>query len=233
MIKAIFFDFYNTLASFWPSVEDIQETVCRELGIFIDAEGILNGYHIADDYFSRENSKKSLAKRSRQARIDFFSRYEQLILSGAGVDVTLELAGNIWDLTTKVSKELVAFDDALPALTSLKKKGYTTGVVSNIYGDMESLIAGAGLKSVVDCWITSQEVGVEKPDSRIFNEAIKRVGIKVEEGVYVGDQYYSDVEGSRSAGMTPVLVDRNNFHQEVSDCIKVSTLTDLEKAINL
>lgn len=233
MIKAIFFDFYNTLASFWPRVEDIQETVCRELGIFVDAEGILNGYHVADDYFNRENSKKSLAKRSRQARDEFFARYEQLILKGSDIDVTLELAGDIWNLTTKVSKELVAFDDALPALTSLKEKGYTTGVVSNISGDMESLITAAGLKSVVDYWITSQQVGVEKPDPKIFKEAIKCAGIKVEEGVYVGDQYYSDVEGSRSAGMTPVLVDRNDFHAEVNDCLKVSTLTDLGKLLNL
>ena len=91
MIKAVFFDFYNTLVRFWPPVENTQTLVCAEFGIVIDKDSIKHGYLKADQFFNEENAKFPLASRTDNEREQFFTSYERLILKGAGVDVSLQL----------------------------------------------------------------------------------------------------------------------------------------------
>jgi len=61
----------------------------------------------------------------------------------------------------------------------------------------------AGLEFVVD----SQLVGVEKPDPRIFQIALDKLGLPARRTVYVGDIRSVDEAGARAAGMQFVLVD--------------------------
>ena len=123
MIKAVFFDFYNTLAHFWPPVQEIQAAACREVGLFVEKEGILKGYAKADELFSRENHDRPLYLRSEEERNRFFSHYEQLILRGAGLDVSLALAESVWRIGATVPKSFSLFDDVKPTLSRLKEMG--------------------------------------------------------------------------------------------------------------
>ena len=98
MIKAISFDFYNTLVRFWPPLDEIQQAACQELGLNIDQDQVERGYAVADVYFNEENGLSPLAKRNDQERLAFFSRYEQILLENAGLAVSLDLAKEIWQL---------------------------------------------------------------------------------------------------------------------------------------
>ena len=200
MIKAVFFDFYNTLAYFWPPVQVIQAVACREVGLFVEEEGILRGYAEADKVFSRENHARPLYLRSEEDRNRFFSRYEQIILKGAGLDVSPALAESVWRVGASVPKSFALFDDVAPVLSQLKAKGIATGVLSNLAEDLEPLVEGLGIAANLDALVTSIEVGAEKPDPRMFNAALERVGARPEEAVHVGDQYHSDVQGARGGG---------------------------------
>ena len=228
MIRAVFFDFYNTLAHFWPPVQQIQVSACKELGVVVTRNGILRGYGAADDYFSRENGRLPLFRRSEGDRKEFFARYEQLILQGAGLDVSLGLADSIWQLTTRVPKSFVPFSDVIPALRILKEGGFIMGVLSNLNSDMGSLIKELGLSPYLDLYVTSKDVGVEKPHARIFLEALKRAGVSPSQAVHVGDQYHSDIQGARAVGINPVFVDRDNRYPEVADCPRVRSLLEVK-----
>ena len=92
MIKAVFFDFYNTVGRFWPPREELQATACGEFGIEVTPDGVDVGYSLADAYMAREVARLPLRDRDRQGVKDFFSEYQRLILQGAGVEVSLELA---------------------------------------------------------------------------------------------------------------------------------------------
>ena len=227
MIKAVFFDFYNTLVRFWPPVEEVQAAVCREMGISVTKEGVQRGYSLADDYFSRENSRSSLARRSEEDRDRFFARYEQMILKGAGLDVTLDLAQRIWQMTTLVPKSFVTFDDVVPALRRLKEEGLILGVLSNLHRDMGSMVRALKLESYLDFCITSREVGAEKPHPPIFLAALDRAGVNPGEAAHVGDQYHSDVQGARAVGITPLLLDRGGWYTDVNNCQKVRSLLEV------
>ncbi len=227
MIKAVFFDFYNTLAYFWPPVEVIQAAACKEVGLFVDKDRILEGYAQADELFSRENHERPLYLRSEKERNRFFSRYEQLILKGAGLDVSLALAESVWKMGATVPKSFALFGDVAPTLTELKEMRLATGVLSNLVEELDPLVKSLGVAPNLDVLVTSLEVGAEKPDPRMFRAALNKVGVLPNEAVHVGDQYHSDVSGAQAVGMHAVLLDRGNWHPEITDCPRVASLTEV------
>ncbi|MCH7712840.1 MAG: HAD family hydrolase [Chloroflexi bacterium] len=231
MIKAISFDFYNTLVRFWPPLDEIQHSACRELGLNLDIEKVERGYLVADVYFNEENGRQPLADRTEEDRLAFFSRYEQILLENAGLPVSLDLAKNIWQMAMTVPKDFIAFDDTLPALESLKSQGYRLGVLSNLRRDMGPLCKKLGISQYLDFCINSAEAGAEKPHAPIFLAALKRVSVEPGEAVHVGDQYHSDVLGARGVGIHPVLIDRGGWQTDVDDCPKISSLSDLESLL--
>jgi putative hydrolase of the HAD superfamily len=92
------------------------------------------------------------------------------------------------------------------ALARLQQAGLRLGVVSNSDGRVEQALAAAGLRKYFDVVIDSALVGVEKPDPRIFQAALKALQVKPEEALYVGDLYHVDVVGARAAGIEAILL---------------------------
>ncbi|MCI0879857.1 MAG: hypothetical protein J4N78_13320, partial [Chloroflexi bacterium] len=97
----------------------------------VSKSDLTRGYAVADVYFNQENADQPLSLRSEDRRLEFFARYEQIILENAGLTVTLALAKQIWQMAMSVPKDFVAFEDAIPALSTLQAQGYRLGVLSN------------------------------------------------------------------------------------------------------
>ena len=228
MIKAIFFDFYNTLVRFWPPLDQIQQAACQEFGFNIEPEALSYGYSIADVYFNRENELNPLASRSEEERLAFFARYEQILLENAGLSVTLDLASQIWHIAISVPKDFIAFEDTLESLDRLKSKGYRLGVISNLRRDMDQLCRDLGMAPYLDFCLTSADVGVEKPDPAIFRAALERAGVRPGEAVHVGDQPRSDLVGARGAGLYAVLLDRAGWQDGIDNCVRITGLSQLD-----
>jgi FMN phosphatase YigB (HAD superfamily) len=67
-------------------------------------------------------------------------------------------------------------------------------------------------------------VGHEKPSRKIFEIAIRRLNVKAERMIHVGNDL-DDVVGARNAGVTPVLIDRRG--DKKMDCITIKNLKEL------
>ena len=227
LIKAVSFDFYKTLARFWPPLNEIQQAACRELGLQVSKKAIDRGYAVADVYFNQENAARSLVSRSEEERLAFFSRYEQTILENAGTPVSLELAKQVWTMALAVPKDFITYDDVIPTLAALRSEGYRLGVLSNMPQDMGPLCERLGLTAYLDFWVSSNEIGAEKPHAPIFLTALDRMAADPGETVHVGDQYRSDVLGARAVGMHSVLIDRGGWNSHVNDCPKIGSLAEL------
>jgi putative hydrolase of the HAD superfamily len=228
MIKAVFFDFYNTLVRFWPPLDEIQQASCQELGLRVSKEGINRGYAVADVLFNQENARRPLASRTEAERLDFFAGYEQLILENAGLSVSRGLARQVWQIAISVPKDFVVFNDVIPALAGLHERGYRLGILSNLRRDMSVLCQQLGLATYLDFCITSTEAGAEKPHPPIFLAALQRASVEPAEAVHVGDQHRSDVLGARAVGIHPVLIDRDGWHPQVDDCPRIASLAELD-----
>jgi putative hydrolase of the HAD superfamily len=101
--------------------------------------------------------------------------------------------------------------EAAAALRRVREAGLVTGVVSNSNGSVRSILEETGLAGQLDFIIDSAVVGVEKPDPRIFQLALREAGVTAAEAVYVGDLYSVDVLGSRAAGLDGILLDPRGF----------------------
>ena len=96
------------------------------------------------------------------------------------------------------------YPDTVEVLRALHAQGIRTAVVSNIAFDLRPAFTAAG--AVVDDFVLSFEVGAVKPDPRIFEVALARVGVSAHDAVMVGDSEEND-GAARSVGCDFVLVD--------------------------
>ena len=227
VIRAVFFDFYNTLGRFDPPREKIQTDACAEFGIKVTYEGITRGYAIADAFMARESAHQPLWKRSNAARDEFFGEYERLLLEGAGVEVSRDLALQVFARVRDTPRGFALYDDVLNALGALKRRGIVLALITNIRGDANTLCREQGLFPAMDFAVGSEEVGAGKPDPAIFLEALHRAGTEPQETIHVGDQYDTDVMGAKAVGIHPVLLDRDNLKADVTDCPRILGLGEL------
>lgn len=100
--------------------------------------------------------------------------------------------------------EWQVYPDAAGVLKSLQEKGIRTAVVSNIAWDIRPVLSAADAHA--DEFVLSFEVGAAKPDRRIFEAALDRIGIAAEETLMVGDSVEND-GAARDLGCSFALVD--------------------------
>lgn len=100
--------------------------------------------------------------------------------------------------------EWALYPDTVSVLKSLRTNGIRTAVVSNIAWDIRPVLVAAGAD--VDEFVLSFEVGAAKPDPRIFQTALARVGVRAKEALMIGDSDEND-GAARQLGCDFVLVD--------------------------
>ena len=68
----------------------------------------------------------------------------------------------------------------------------------------------SGLKDYFSHIVLSEEVGCQKPNPRIFEEALRLNGLSADEVVMVGDSWYSDIQGAINAGIDQIWIRKSN-----------------------
>lgn len=84
-------------------------------------------------------------------------------------------------------------------IRSLRGK-YKTGLISNAWNDLRDFIVREKFDDAFDKMIISAEVGVMKPDARIFQIALEQVGVSPNETIFV-DDFYVNIEGCEKVGI--------------------------------
>jgi putative hydrolase of the HAD superfamily len=229
MIKAIFFDWFDTLAHYKPSREEVHSQVLDEFGIKMASSALIPAIQVADKYILGENSISPVEKRNHKERVEVYLNYNNIMLAEAGIKVSRELHLKILRREQQLFKKMtfVLFDDVLPIMCLLKKRKLIQGLITNASENIISVYNKLGLEPYLDLVVTSEEVGVDKPEPAIFLTALKRARVSDSEAIHIGDQYDSDVAGAIATGITPILIDRNNFYPEVNDCPRIHSLIEV------
>jgi HAD superfamily hydrolase (TIGR01509 family) len=81
-------------------------------------------------------------------------------------------------------------------------------VSNNAQQEQVEKLAFLGFTPLIDELVVSEAVGVAKPDPRIFEVALERVGVEPEATVMVGDSWTNDVRGARGAGIRAIWFNR-------------------------
>ena len=92
------------------------------------------------------------------------------------------------------------------AVQQLRDSGVRVAVVSNSDGSVRGSLGTAGLLDLFEFVIDSHEVGVSKPNPKIFHAALDRMDLEPSNAWYVGDSVFHDVNGARAAGLSRALL---------------------------
>lgn len=125
------------------------------------------------------------------------------------------------------------FDDARPCLDWLRDSGVRLAVITNAPSTYQrKKIAAVGLADVFDAVVISGEVGVAKPDPRIFRTACDALGLRPDEVAHVGDRLDTDARGAARAGLHGVWLDRSRSERgTVGDVPVITSLHELPELL--
>lgn len=106
----------------------------------------------------------------------------------------------------------VLYPEVVEVLEDLSRD-FKLAVVSNVLfwpgSCTRKTLDRAGISKFFEVQLYADEVGVSKPDKRIFVKACESCGVDVKNAVHVGDSVLDDVGGALALGMKAILVRRN------------------------
>jgi len=155
--------------------------------------------------------------------------YFNLVLTAAGVPLSAQTEAALAELHAyhaKVNLWETVPDAVVPALGRLRGLGLRMAVISNANGTLRAKFDRLGLARYFDAVLDSWDEGVEKPDPRLFQIGLARVGGRAETTLHLGDIYHVDVVGARNAGLRAVLLDPFGLYDGY-DCPRVRSLDEL------
>jgi len=219
--QGVFFDAGDTLITADPPLREVALTLATQLFPDLAPPLLLSALAAARAFFSQYYLHYSSQEEDRLLA-DMAQAMRTALRETADVDIDfLPFVNQVRD-----SIRYRPFPDVLPTLRSLRRWGKTLAVVSNWDPALPTLLAQVGLAEFFAFILPSAEIGVEKPDGRIFSVALQRLGLEPQEVVHIGDSYEADVVGARAVGITPILLDRED-KTRYQDVICIGSLTEL------
>jgi putative hydrolase of the HAD superfamily len=179
-MRAVIFDLWDTLA-LWPS--NAFDDVKRELSRHIED---------VDRVWETTYQKRQIGPIR-----DYFS--------GLGLD-DVAIAECVRIRSDFTRGALVPRAGAIETLEELEHRGFKRGVISVCSSDVEELWDETELAAHVDDVVLSCAVGLSKPDPRIYELACKRLDVRPDECMFVGDGANDELAGAERVGMRAVCV---------------------------
>ena len=141
--------------------------------------------------------------------------------------MTSEELSTYW--TTISGSVVYLFDDVIDVITYLKKK-YRLAILTNGSPiSQRRKLESTGILNMFELSVVSGEVGIDKPDPRIFDVMCERMKVKPEDCLYIGDNYVNDVLGARNAGWNAIYL--NRLHLESDESQMIDSLKKLKKIL--
>ena len=199
-VKAVLLDALGTLVELQPPAPRLQRVLAQS-GFEVSEEQAAAGFAAEIAYYLDHHLEGSDRERLERLR-DRCAEELRRALDFPDLDHTTARRALLEAL------EFRPYPDALPALGDLRALGVTVVVASNWDCSLPDWLEPAGITELVDGVVTSAEVGVPKPNPRVFERALAIAGVGPSEALHVGDKVDNDVEGAAAAGVRAVLVQR-------------------------
>lgn len=232
MLRAVFFDVGNTLLFPYPSVSEVVRQVLADEGHIHDLSAIDSLMPLVDEFYEDRYREDDTFWKSEDETSAVWVGMYSLLCRRLGIHADAEkIARRVYD-EFGCHDRWRAYDDVVPAFRRLTEAGIRIGLISNWDRRLAGLFVGLGLDRYLDAIISSAEVGLHKPDPRIFELACRRLGVEPSEAAHIGDHHYADILGAESVGMTAVLIDRHDGAEPTYGRF-IRTLDGIEDVIGL
>lgn len=197
-IKGIIFDYGGTLDSGGDHWSEVIWSAYQKAGVAVKKEEFREAYVYAERELAR--TRHILPEHDFHNLLDIKMQLELQWLSEQGLFPPAEVepkAKEVAQLCYDSARSHI--EAARPVLDRLRER-YPMVLVSNFYGNIESVLNDFRLDGYFRKIIESAVVGVRKPDPKIFRMGVDALGLKPEEVLVVGDSYKKDILPAESIG---------------------------------
>ncbi len=221
-INHIFFDLDHTLWDFETNSDKTFSYIFERNGIPMDLERFTDTY--------RPINKKywKLFREEKVTKADL--RYKRLkeAFDALNFDASDELIHTLSEeYIAYLSGNNALFENALDVLTYLEQK-YKLHIITNGFEEVQfKKLKNSKLLPFFDQVVTSENVGVKKPDPRIFHYAMEVAGASSQESMMIGDNFEADILGAKNVGMRTIFCE---FNGEIAteEVISIRNLIELK-----
>ena len=222
-INHIFFDLDHTLWDFEKNSDLAFQAVFKQHQLKVSLEKFLNYYRqINFEYWKRYREERVTKEELRFGRLnDTFTKINTKVPK----DIINQLAE---DYISELPKNNYLFDGAHEILEYLKPN-YELHIITNGFNEVQfQKLENSNLNNYFKEIITSEEVGVKKPNPKIFEFALEKANATFQESLMIGDNWEADIMGAKKTGLDVIFC---NFNKEpVSESIKsVNHLLEIKK----
>lgn len=226
-MKWIFFDLDDTLFDFSRASLFSLERLWREedtvRAVFNTAAAFIDEYHI-------HNTRMWQLHESGLVSSDFLKseRFRLTLSPDREDDSTLRMTHHLNDRYLDILSSCDApRAGAAEVLKELSWK-YLIGVLSNGFkGIQYKKLVNSGLDKYIQRVVISEEIGIQKPDTRIFRYAEEATGASADSAIMVGDNPANDVGGAIDAGWRAIYYDCKGKPFESSSPLYLGKVSDL------
>jgi putative hydrolase of the HAD superfamily len=200
--KGLLIDLDNTLYQYDPIHLVAQQAAKNAL---VDR---LNTTEIAFDeaysYARKQVHNDLYGQASSHSRLLYGQKLTEYILGKTHFEGSLLFEQVYWD--TFLS-HLTLLPEALLLLENAKALNVKVCIVTDLTTAIQlRKIIKLQIQPYIDFIVSSEEAGVEKPDARMFNLALAKLGLQAEDCIMVGDHVEKDIAGAEKLGMKTALV---------------------------
>lgn len=222
VVKAVLFDLDGTLTE--RSLKPPEE-LCRILNrkrITVSAEKIEKAYAV----IAKNHEKTIGAQRGTLSHQELYCMWESYFFKALGIDRSVSKKIDLhWSDVGVMS----AYPDVIPTLTQLKNRGVYLGVISDAYqAEIHQVLTMVNVDTALfDIIVGPDTAHNAKPDPGAFIYAVRTLGIKPEEAVFVGNELERDYRAAEKVGMNPLLIVRSEKKDLPADVHYITQLTSL------
>ncbi len=188
--KAVIFDLFETLITEWGHTKYTKNEMCADIGIDRAQFDVFWDEKAQDRYTGSISFEDSIL----------------YVCERCGKSIDDAAISNI--IEKRIKTKSVCFEYVRPEifrlLRTLREKGLKMAIISNCSSEEVKVLKGSEIYKYFDEVVLSYEVHMKKPDSGIYEEASKRLGVDLRECIFVGDGGSNELVGAETVGMKAI-----------------------------
>ncbi|CAL2075178.1 putative hydrolase of the HAD superfamily [Tenacibaculum sp. 190524A05c] len=222
-ITDVFFDLDHTLWDFDRNSGLTFKKIFQEQKINLDLDEFLKVYEPINLEYWRLYRDEKIEKEEL--------RYRRLKTTFDKLNYTIED-----DLIDVISEDYINYlplfnhllDGTIELLEYLKTK-YRLHIITNGFEEVQKIkLEKSQINDYFQVVVTSESVGVKKPNPKVFEFALKEAKVSAERAVMVGDSLEADVLGALAVGISPIHLFKDTPSSD-ERIISVQSLLDIKQ----
>lgn len=232
LVKGLIFDYGATIDSNGKHWAEVLWDAFQEVAVPVTKEAFRDAYVYGERYLALhpvikpDFTFKDVLLAKTELQMSWLIENNFLAENSNSSKYSLAISNLCYNFVLNVLK------NAQPILEELRKR-YPMVLVSNFYGNIETVLKDFELNNYFQEIIESAVVGVRKPDPAIFSLGVKALGLKPEEVVVVGDSYKKDILPAQSIGCQTIWLKGPGWEEDKPEETADMIITDFKELKSL